>query len=211
MPSTFITPEDFGAIGDGVNDDTDAIDIAIDEARGTLVALHNHYLVTRRIIRPDFTIVATGATVTNVQADFLLRHDLPGPTLFDVGAGGGVNEFVWRGNLQPSIQTSSATSAVIFAFPLAHGKVTHMNATVAGRMTGPPFTVFKRTIEVSFNHVDTLVAATSSSNTIVTYNPSAVGWNVFSSISGAMGHLKVAGADATSIEWSILSLEIVGL
>lgn len=65
----FISPEGFGAKGDGVTDDTLSLQAAIDAAAGQSFRAVNTYLITAALVLPsESTLVLDGATITQATA-----------------------------------------------------------------------------------------------------------------------------------------------
>ncbi len=63
-PIPFVTPQQFGAIGDGVTDDTDAVQAAFDDGRAVMMWANSIYLCSSLTLRSDLTIYGLpGSTV----------------------------------------------------------------------------------------------------------------------------------------------------
>jgi hypothetical protein len=67
-PARFVTAESFGALGDGVSDDTAALQRALDAARKVWLAPHGVYRVTQRLTLPSRAELASDGTATLLMA-----------------------------------------------------------------------------------------------------------------------------------------------
>lgn len=65
IKGVYVTPQDFGAKGDGINDDTDAINAAITSGIKTIVIPNGNYRVSKpiSIFNEGITIVGTGGRI----------------------------------------------------------------------------------------------------------------------------------------------------
>lgn len=84
--SFYSTPEDYGAKGDGVTDDTDALNACFSDGKGTHV-LTGNYLITKPVlVKSNTTVIATTSKVikgTN-EAMFANEHYMEGDTDTDI-------------------------------------------------------------------------------------------------------------------------------
>lgn len=84
--SFYSTPEDYGAKGDGVTDDTDALNACFSDGKGTHV-LTGNYLITKPVlVKSNTTVIGTTSKVikgTN-EAMFANEHYMEGDTDTDI-------------------------------------------------------------------------------------------------------------------------------
>ena len=84
--SFYSTPEDYGAKGDGVTDDTDALNACFSDGKGTHV-LTGNYLITKPVlVKSNTTVIGTASKVikgTN-EAMFANEHYMEGDTDTDI-------------------------------------------------------------------------------------------------------------------------------
>jgi hypothetical protein len=86
-----VTPEDFGAVGDGVADDTSALQAALDTGRSVRFAQGRTYLVKSKMTLSSSGVALTGRGTIKVASDFSFAADTDGSgthmrTLFVTGS-----------------------------------------------------------------------------------------------------------------------------
>ena len=77
----YVTPEMFGAVGDGIEDDTSAIQDALDD--GAIVVMNNHYKVTSSLTVSDNTTIMGVGTI-----DSYVTSELFSGTVSDISMDG---------------------------------------------------------------------------------------------------------------------------
>jgi hypothetical protein len=174
---------DFGAVGDGVQDDTAAIQNAIDQIYLTSTSTKDivelrvpagTYLISQRLeIPPNCKLIGEGvgkSIIRQIGADFILRtvngESIPGTYLTDQGTSGDVSDAIAPSNIVIENITFETTSSTYHGFMLNYCRDSFFNnIAIVG-----PWTTGNNTILTDGSTLNYAIEFVSFSNSVFCNN-----------------------------------------